>query len=458
MSAKKAVVLTFDRLPITLLGCFGNVELMTPNFDRLAARSAVFDAHYAARLPGQCEAADWWTSRHHDRRRSGAERGGDLETVLRSENVRLHLLAEGPHDGPDAAVPAKHDFVRVDGIDGLEAEPEETPFAQLSAEAVRCLDRMSDRPVPELLWLSSRGVPVPWIPPAEYSEFYLEEDDSDEHPGFQCDHPNDRDDAGRDKDLDQRAMLAPGSVSDEAWRDDSDAGFEQYLLSGGQPGDGAPLTLEDWQLSSAVCAGYVALLDHWLGMLLDALEPHLDTGTWLLLVTSGRGISLGERVGLGETCLGIGDEMMRVPLFVCGGEVGPLRTDQLSQSLDVAPTVADWFGAGPEHRRAYDGISLLSLSRGDNVSVQDRTLFYGSARARAVRTSDFCVVADADALRRALAHSGDDRSCAESLPQSSSRLFIKPDDVWCVNDVTVEFPDVRLTLLRSLIEFERGEC
>ena len=43
----KAVVLTFDRLPAHLLGCYGNEWTETPGFDRLASLGSVFDQHFA---------------------------------------------------------------------------------------------------------------------------------------------------------------------------------------------------------------------------------------------------------------------------------------------------------------------------------------------------------------------------------------------------------------------------
>ncbi len=42
-----AIVLTFDRLPVGFLSCYGNNWIATPNFDRLAFQSALFDQHFS---------------------------------------------------------------------------------------------------------------------------------------------------------------------------------------------------------------------------------------------------------------------------------------------------------------------------------------------------------------------------------------------------------------------------
>ena len=43
---KIAILLSFDCLPARLIGCYGNSSVCTPNFDRLAADSIVFDQHH----------------------------------------------------------------------------------------------------------------------------------------------------------------------------------------------------------------------------------------------------------------------------------------------------------------------------------------------------------------------------------------------------------------------------
>ena len=48
----RLIVLTFDRLPARLLACYGNEWMETPAFDQLAARSTVFEQHFAE-LPGE---------------------------------------------------------------------------------------------------------------------------------------------------------------------------------------------------------------------------------------------------------------------------------------------------------------------------------------------------------------------------------------------------------------------
>ncbi len=58
-----AIVVTFDRLPVGFLSCCGNGWIATPNFDRLAARSAVFEQHFADGIASDPASQSWWTGR-----------------------------------------------------------------------------------------------------------------------------------------------------------------------------------------------------------------------------------------------------------------------------------------------------------------------------------------------------------------------------------------------------------
>ena len=47
----KTVFVLFDSLNRHLLGAYGGQRIPTPNFDRLAKRSRVYDKHYVGSLP-----------------------------------------------------------------------------------------------------------------------------------------------------------------------------------------------------------------------------------------------------------------------------------------------------------------------------------------------------------------------------------------------------------------------
>ncbi|HBL48284.1 MAG TPA: sulfatase, partial [Planctomycetaceae bacterium] len=58
---KKAFVVSFEELPACMLGCYGHQWIETPNFDRLAALSVLFDQHYANDLSATQNSFPCWT-------------------------------------------------------------------------------------------------------------------------------------------------------------------------------------------------------------------------------------------------------------------------------------------------------------------------------------------------------------------------------------------------------------
>jgi arylsulfatase A-like enzyme len=59
----KTVFVLFDSLNRKALSCYGGKDIETPNFQRLANRSVVFDNHYVGSLPCMPARRDLHTGR-----------------------------------------------------------------------------------------------------------------------------------------------------------------------------------------------------------------------------------------------------------------------------------------------------------------------------------------------------------------------------------------------------------
>ena len=57
------ILIVSDTLRADHLGCYGNDWIHTPNLDRLAASSVVFDQHYAGSFPTMPARADFFTGK-----------------------------------------------------------------------------------------------------------------------------------------------------------------------------------------------------------------------------------------------------------------------------------------------------------------------------------------------------------------------------------------------------------
>src|SRR5258708_19261797 len=59
--ARRAVVVSFDRLHAGFIGCCGNDWIETPHLDRLATEAVVFDQHFCENVDPAAANHAWWT-------------------------------------------------------------------------------------------------------------------------------------------------------------------------------------------------------------------------------------------------------------------------------------------------------------------------------------------------------------------------------------------------------------
>ena len=366
----KAVVLTFARLPVSMLGCYGNLRIRTPHFDRLAAESVVFEQHYAENFAPGAAAHAWETGCYEFSRAPEPRRPGLwLSEAIRKAGVASRLIVEETEE--TFPLPELDRAVSVSGMDGLHACPEETPFARLVARGVEAVDELQRTGAERwLLWLHSRGVPRPWVPPREFAMRYLDAD--------------------------------------------GEASIEEELRSLAQPGGLAA----EWQLSRALYAGYVEFLDEWLGQLLDGLETLLGDEAHLLIVTAAEGESLSERAETPDPAAPLDEEIVHTPLFVRlgGGEQGE-REAGIVQAVDLPATLLDFYGGAAE---VADGRSFLPAVRGETWSGRREAYMGAGPGLCGVRTEEYYLIRGGE------------------LP--APRLYLKPEDLWNVLDVSGQWP------------------
>jgi hypothetical protein len=149
---RRALVVTFDQFPASILGCYGNEWIETPHLDRLAAMGIVADACYAAVVSDHQPAAQ---ARAFPTSSLACAAGW----LIRDTASELDFAAKFDQT------------IDIDGERGPNAKPERIPFAEMvcRAKTIWTEDR------PQLLWLHARGLPVPAEPPAGFAELYQDE-------------------------------------------------------------------------------------------------------------------------------------------------------------------------------------------------------------------------------------------------------------------------------------------
>jgi hypothetical protein len=151
---RRALIVTFDEFPASILGCFGNEWIETPHLDRLAS---------AAMLGTQCWAAQLGSATVDEAFAATdaliGERGRWLDRTLIFEAESRLDFSEIPFDSQ----------IPVAGEVGPSAKPDRIALAE-AVRAARNVDRQAS-----LIWVHGRGIGIPSQPPAGFAELYRDE-------------------------------------------------------------------------------------------------------------------------------------------------------------------------------------------------------------------------------------------------------------------------------------------
>jgi arylsulfatase A-like enzyme len=405
----KAIVLVARGLQARALGCYGNQCIDTPALDRLAAEGVVFDHHFAANADPAAARRSLRSGRYHlpsqePTRRD--ERAADLLEGLKVKGVQTHLVF-------DASKPCSAEFSEGWGevsriIGGEDMMPLEATLEAVGA----ALERLEDREN-WMLWVDLATLLPPWQVPEEFLGPYfmaepVEEDDVEEED---------------QEEQESEETEAPTPLTEVA-EGPFDPEDDQHFLS--------------IQTSYAAAVSY---LDAAIGQLLEALDGLKGGKDVLLVVTADVGQNLGEHGVVGPCRAWLHEELIRLPLLVRlpQAEEAGRHVEALTQAVDLAPTLADWFGAPLPDAQ---GQSVLALARGRVETLRAYAcagLRLGTMTEYALRTSEWAFLWPQNA-------SGEN---AERTPQ----LFVKPDDRDEVNNVVQHHLELADQLERTLRDF-----
>lgn len=389
----QAVILSFDSLTTHSLGCYGNEWVETPNLDRLASAGIVFDHHFADVVDNR-QCLSWATGRH------AATPPDPSPTIplgqrLRSSGVASRLITSGePADWQRQA--ALDEIRTVPRSDGVDIAPGEVTIARLVETGLANWKDSGFREQSRLLWLHSPG---PATPPRGFESLY-------------------------DEDFEERGQ-AIAELSDEA--------KAQHPASYG---------------------GSVSLIDYWLGALVERIAADSNSQPTLLIVTAARGhlwyaadSSADSTESPGRANLS--DQCLRTPLVLRFwndnryAEFGCQRSNRLVQTCDLVPTLLDWFSPSTSGLEQDSSARSWLREMTEQIPPRDRLQIDDNQFGRAVRTLDWLCVRQ---------HSSQQPTdAAENIAAERTSLFVKPDDIWDVNDMATQQPDVVSNLLPSIV-------
>ncbi|GGH73562.1 hypothetical protein GCM10007096_00910 [Pullulanibacillus pueri] len=121
-------------------------------------------------------------------------------------------------------------------------------------------------------------------------------------------------------------------------------------------------------------AALLSMCDHSLGRVLDAFDRYDLWKDTMLIVNTDHGFMLGEKEWWGKNIQPLYNEIVNIPLFIWDPRynVKNERSDALVQTIDIAPTLLDYFGLEPTPD--VEGTPLGEVIR-SKVKAREAALF-----------------------------------------------------------------------------------
>jgi arylsulfatase A-like enzyme len=357
----KAVFVLFDSLNRHMLGPYGGKRIPTPNFDRLARRTATFENHYVGSLPCMPARRDMQTGRLSFLHRSWGPMepfDNSFPELLGGASVYTHLITDHFHYWEDGGATyhtryESHEFIR-----GQEGDPWK---ALVQPHWERLREMYHERQYSEALGNYKRHNIV-------NREFIKEEKD---FPSVQCFKAGfEFLDANRDAD----SWMLQLETFDPHEPFQAPARFKENFRTGWNG------PIRDWPRYGRVdelpeeCeelrANYyavVALCDFLMGELLDYFDRHDMWKDTALIVTTDHGFLLGEHDFWAKNRMNLYQEIVHIPLFIHDPrrtKGAGARRSTLTQTVDLAATFLALFGvASPPEMEGHELLSIVDADR-----------------------------------------------------------------------------------------------
>jgi arylsulfatase A-like enzyme len=365
----RCIYLLFDSLNRRALSCYGG-EDPTPNFDRLAARTARFDRHYIGSMPCMPARRDMHSGRLNFLHRSW----GPLEPfdnsfpeILKAHDVYSHLVSDHYHYFEDGGATYHSRYTTWDFIRGQEADP-------WVAMVKPPLERFREQYHPVQIDDTRHGFRFQNL--INRTAIVAEED----FPSVKC---FDRGlaflDANHNADnwMLQIETFDPHEpfAAPKRLRDRFKTNYNGPILDWPRY---KPVTETPEEIAelNANYRALVALCDEQLGRILDRMDELDMWADTCLILTTDHGFLLSEHDWWGKNCAPFYDEIAHIPLFVhhpAHAGMAGRHINALTTNVDIMPTMLDLFDIGlPDD---VHGRSLLPVLGGEADGHQ--SVLYG---------------------------------------------------------------------------------
>ncbi len=364
---KRCVVVMYDTLCRHFMPTYGNEWIKAPNFQRLAARSIQFNNFYVGSMPCMPARREMHTGRYNFLHRSW----GPLEPfddsmpeILNANGVHSHKVTDHHHYWEDGGATYHQRYTTFDLVRGQEGDKWKG-----DVEKLRDPDYGSDR------WPESQRLPM--MKQDNINREYMDRAERQpQHRTFSL-----------GLEFIERNHQADNWFLQIETFDPHEPFFTQQEFQDiypheydGPAFDWPPYreVREDDQTIAHIRYMYAALVtfcDQQLGRVLDAFDKYDLWQDTLLLVNTDHGFLMGEHDWWAKVMNPFFQEVAHIPFWVydpripdCVGET----RDALAQTIDIAPTVLDFFAI--ERPQDMQGHTLRQRMLNDEP-VRDASLY-----------------------------------------------------------------------------------
>ncbi len=357
----RVIMVMFDTLSRRFLPPYGAEGIHAPNFTRLAERTVTFDTCYAGSMPCMPARREIHTGRYNFLHRSWGPMepyDDSVPELLKKAGVHTHLVTDHQHYWEDGGATYHGRYSTYEFFRGQEGDAWK--------------GHVADPEVPDTLNGNSPHQRQDWV-----NRTYLTD---------QADHPQ----TGV---FDAGLHFIETNANQDRWFvqiegfDPHEPFFSYDTHKAHYPSDydGPHYDWPSYSRSSVVTdeqlahvrneyAALITMCDESLGRVLDAMDAHDLWADTMLIVNTDHGFLLGEHGWLAKTVQPWWDETIHTPLFIWDPRSGVRgeRRDALVQTIDLGPTLLDFFGLEPT--ASMQGRPLTDVIRGDHP-VRDAGLF-----------------------------------------------------------------------------------
>lgn len=331
----KAIVVMFDSLNRVMLPPYGGVDIIAPNFQRLAQHCAVFDNFYAGSLPCMPARREMHTGRYNFLHRGWGPielYDDSMPELLKKSGVYTHLVTDHWHYWEQGGSDYQTKYNSFEYARGPEGDPwkarvdfEAPPHIYGRVDACgrqEYINRLYTQKEEDISIAQTFKHGLEFIDDNFRSDnWYLQIEEFDPHEPYYVPERfmalYEKEYGGREFDWPQYHRVGHEQETEEEIRH----GINKYR---------AAVTMCDW----------------YLGLVLDRMDEYDLWKDTMLIVNTDHGFLLTEHNWWGKIMEPHYDEITHTPFFLWDprSKVQGVHRGALAQTIDIAPTLLDYFG------------------------------------------------------------------------------------------------------------------